>query len=266
MSLEPDNLDSILKQGKWPGASPQSTRRLEQVWNAQWNAPSQRSWRIWPVAAAAAIIVALGSVLVVTLYRPRPQPIVTAKPQQAPQPKTTLAMMESRPPTMYERMVLGDLRVKAKAPATAPVQVAKVAPVDPPPAKRDEILDLLDANSPEALASYLEFVADPARRDEALSALDRVKRPPVDELIQELGNPHTKIRFAAARALGRINGPATTEALIALVEQNKQKRAALAALLLCRGEDAADFLADARHTPRLAATVRAVEIQLNAFQ
>ena len=183
--------------------------------------------------------------------------------------------------TLRERMMVGDMRPTKLLPATQTVKVEEPVapgPRDPrvlagmawkekePRKQRELIAEMLRGQSNVAVALYLEMVVDAKRRSVALAALDDVKEPPVEALIGELWNSRVAVRFAAARALGRIDGPGTTFELVKLVEQNTKRREALAALMYSRGSDAADFMAGARQTAGLAMTVRAVEIQMKSVQ
>ena len=284
MSLDRQNLDALLKQANWPDVSPDSRRRLEEFWKDRWSARPLRANWLWPMATAAAIIIGLGSVIVLVLTPPRipgpmPNPGRSISILPPPGIKLQPVTMESRPPTMRELMLVGDMRPKKRMPATAPTLVQQQQPSrDPqllaslawqetqPQRQRETIAELLRSEDPFAIGLYLQLVVDVRRRAVALDALADVKQAPVQALIEQLSNSRVAIRFAAARALGKIDGPMTTEQLVALVKQNTQRREALAALLCSDGTDASAFLASARHMPGLSTTVRAVEIQLQSVQ
>jgi hypothetical protein len=271
-----DPLDALLAKARWPQASGESMRRLEESWKDQWSSrPLGPKW-LWPMATAAAILVGLGSVAVLVLLPPRTTPIVQGPILINPYPKnpTQPVMIESRPPTMREKLVFSSM---VAAPATRPA----VTPTPPRDAQtlaslasketetqrqRQLIVELIQSNDRSAVGLYLQLVVDRRRRDVALDALADVKEPPVQALIEELSNPRVAIRFAAARALGRIDGPVTTAHLAELVRRNTKRREALAALLYSDGPDASAYLADARRVPALASTLRAVEIQLKTVQ
>jgi hypothetical protein len=277
MSLDRQNLDALLKQARWPAASRESTRRLEEVWGRKWNGEPRRLGWIWPVAAAATIAIGIGSAIVLVLNPPRMAPgIVSVNPTPSPAAKArweeerekVLAaarvreLSQGRPMTMRERMMVGDMRPQKQVATT---QMVKVEPLpmqrDPQllvslarqekdlKKQRELIAELLRSESNAAVALYLELVADSRTRRVALDALDDVKEPPVEGLIGELWNWRVAVRFAAARALGRIDGPETTRELVRLIERNTQKREALAALMYSGGPDAAEFMAGARNVP-----------------
>jgi hypothetical protein len=276
MSQDRQNLDALLKQARWAEPSGESTRRLEEFWKNQWNSRPMRANWLLPMAAAAAILVGLGSVIVLVLLPPRTPPVALGPVHIRPVPKVTPkpVMMESRPPTMRELMFL---RAMGASPTTrpAPIQeppqdarsLAEAARQEEEPRRQREALaELLRCDDAAAVSLYLQFVVDPMSRDVALEALADVKEPPVQAFIDDLGNSRVAIRFAAARVLGRIDGPVTTEQLVWLIQRNKQRREALAALLYSGGPDAAAFLDDARRRPSLAGTLRAVEMQMQTVQ
>ncbi len=286
MSLDEKNLDGLLKRARWPEASAESTRRLEESWERQWSERRSRMMWIWPVAAAATIAIGIGAAILLLLNPPRIGPFAPVTPSGTisvvgPLPRP-IPVLEGRPMTLRERMLVGDIRTKKIVPAT---QTVKVEDVPAPPAlrdprelaslaskekdpkkQRDLIGEMLRGQSDLAVPLYLEMVVDAKRRAVALSALDDLKEPPVEALINELRNSRVSMRFAAARALGRIDGPATTNELVRLVAQNTQRREALAALMYSRGADAAEFVDEARRVPGLAITVRAVEMQMKYTQ
>lgn len=122
---------------------------------------------------------------------------------------------------------------------------------------------LLRRGTPEAMQSYLGLVVAADTRGSALAALDGLAEPPVEFLLGELSAPQVTRRLAAARALGRIDGPATTALLAERVARGGTgRREALAALLCSRGDEAAAYVADVRGSSHLAAVVRSVEVQL----
>ncbi|HEV8291130.1 MAG TPA: hypothetical protein VGP94_04385, partial [Tepidisphaeraceae bacterium] len=107
-----DPLDAMLAKASWPQPSLQSAQRLEEFWNDQWGARPLRAKWLWPVAAAAAILVGLGSVAVLVLLPPKMTPVVQGPVLINPFPKNPIqpVMLESRPPTMRELLIIGDMR------------------------------------------------------------------------------------------------------------------------------------------------------------
>jgi len=82
------------------------------------------------------------------------------------------------------------------------------------PERRDELLrSLLSDGSPAAVQLYLQQVMSPATRAAALNAIGAFGAMPVDELLRRLNDPLVDVRLAAARTLGRIDGPVLTARL-----------------------------------------------------
>ncbi len=123
---------------------------------------------------------------------------------------------------------------------------------------------LLHREANEAVPLYLAFVEEPATATDALAAADDAPQPAIDELFARLDDPHLDVRLAAARALGRIDGPAVTRRLAAMVERNVNQREALAALITSHGRDAQAIVAQARRRSSLAATIQSLEILLQS--
>ena len=96
--------------------------------------------------------------------------------------------------------------------------------------------------------------------DTALSAVDLVQNPPMDMLFSTLQSTQVLERMAAARVIGRIDGAATTRRLIAMVEQGTSRQEACVALLSSRGEEAVNFVTNARANPMLAGLLQAASI------
>jgi hypothetical protein len=282
MSLERENLDGLLKKAKWPQVSAESKQRLEEFWRETWQPRLRLRWL--PFAAAATIAIGIGAGILLMLKPPRIMPgsvVIEVKPVQPAAIPRTVALMEGRPMTLRERMMVGDMRPKKTIPTTQklrveqspaqplrdPRELANLAVKEKDPRKQRELIaEMLRGQGDLAVALYLEMVVDAKWRAVALSALDDVKDPPVQAFIDELGNSRVAVRFAAARVLGRIDGPETTLALVRMVERNTKRREALAALMYSGGTDAAEFMDEARHVPGLAITVRAVEMQMKNTQ
>ena len=145
----------------------------------------------------------------------------------------------------------------------APNQLARRIVGEPDPERQRHLLGVLVSHpAPRALSTYLSFVANPATSDAALAALDDVADAPVDPLFTHLDAPRTDHRLAAARALGRINGPAVSERLARMVARDVHRREALAALMSSDGPDASRFLSGFRQIPSLLSVIRSVELQL----
>src|SRR4051812_23195118 len=99
MSLEKENFDRLLRRAHWPAASEESTRRLEEFWDREWEARESRRMWIWPVAAAATIAIGIGAAILLILNPPRMMPPIvsinpTPKVVKAP---VKVAVLEGRP-------------------------------------------------------------------------------------------------------------------------------------------------------------------------
>jgi hypothetical protein len=111
---------------------------------------------------------------------------------------------------------------------------------------------LLGINSESSLRRYLALVSDPSIRADVLAAADALESPPTGQLLAMLKDDDQATRLSAAIVLGRMNGPQVTAGLIAIVmEDPAAPSEAWLALLACRDESAARFLADAALHPRL---------------
>jgi hypothetical protein len=104
------------------------------------------------------------------------------------------------------------------------------------------LASLLSADDLASLDLFLEFAADEKTMDAALAAAVSVKRPPMDLLFAALSDPLEARRIAAARVIGRIDGPATTQRLIAMVESGVNRHEACIALLSSRGPEAVRYV------------------------
>ena len=126
--------------------------------------------------------------------------------------------------------------------------------------RRELIAGLLRREPSEMAGGYLELVRDPATSRDALACLDDVRRP-IDVFFARLDDPRVAIREAAARVLGRIDGPQTTARLIAMARRNHNRREALLALADSRGPEARRFLLTNEASGPLAGPIRSVLLQ-----
>jgi PBS lyase HEAT-like repeat-containing protein len=122
---------------------------------------------------------------------------------------------------------------------------------------------LLGRDEPVALGIYLNYVDSKTYGPTALAATEQVSNPPMERLFSTLHSTSEFERLAAARVLGRIDGPATTERLIALLEEGQSRQEACVALLSSRGEEAANFVSNARTNPTLATLLQAASVLLS---
>jgi HEAT repeat protein len=119
---------------------------------------------------------------------------------------------------------------------------------------------LLGRGDVESLRLYLSNVASEPMTETALAAAEQTPHPPMDLLFAVLRSPSELERLTAARVIGRIDGPATTERLIALLEESTSRQEACVALLTSRGQEAVNFVNSARTNPALAAALQAASV------
>jgi hypothetical protein len=129
--------------------------------------------------------------------------------------------------------------------------------------RRRLLAALLRRDPARSVPAYLAFLADPATSAAALAALDDVPAPPVDTLFASLNDPRRANRLAAARALGRIDGPVVTARLAAMVRRNVNRHEALAALASSDGPEAKAFFERALASKELGAYARTARAGLD---
>ncbi len=122
---------------------------------------------------------------------------------------------------------------------------------------------LLGRGDVESLRLYLSNVVSEPMAETALAAAEQSSNPPMDLLFAVLRSPSELERLAAARVLGRIDGPATTERLVALLEEGTSRQEACVALLTSRGQEAVNFVNSARTNPPLAAALHAASVLMS---
>jgi predicted esterase YcpF (UPF0227 family) len=119
---------------------------------------------------------------------------------------------------------------------------------------------LLARGDAAALTDYLNDVQSDTLGETALSAAELVQNPPIELLFEFLQSPSELNRVAAARVIGRIDGPATTQRLIAMIEQGTSRQEVCVALLSSRGQEAVNFVANARENPMLAGMLQTARL------
>ena len=122
---------------------------------------------------------------------------------------------------------------------------------------------LAEMDSPEALQLYLQFVDDQDTRAIALDAIDDTAEPPVAPLMATLRDPRMSMRWAAARALGRVAEPHVIDALAGMVVQGLGRREAVITLLCSDSPLAEDALRAASRYPSVNATIQSIRTQLH---
>lgn len=142
-----------------------------------------------------------------------------------------------------------------------------------PPLRRDLLAALAVRNSREAVDRFLSFIRDPTMTEAALAALDTlvaanetlsdpVPQPIVGLYFEALAGPDVERRRAAARVLGRLDGPEITRRLVDLALNSACRQEAMLALVASSGDEAASFVATARQDVYLLASVRVAENQI----
>jgi HEAT repeat protein len=165
-----------------------------------------------------------------------------------------LLMQMDRTPTTRDAAIRGLSRV------ALPSLLARLVRSHTAPEHRQSLIAGLFRTA-EGIEIYLNLVSDRATSSDALAALDQVKTPPTDTFFAALSDPHISLRLAAAKVLGRIDGPQTTQRLVAMTERNQSRREALIALADSRGPEARQFLAEAGRAGPLAGTVRSILLE-----
>jgi hypothetical protein len=146
--------------------------------------------------------------------------------------------------------------VRSRARRSDSQVLGRLAREVPDPALRRELLSMLLARDDlRSVQAFLERVEDPRTSADALDCLALVPSPPVEILFQCLHSPLEGRRTAAARVLGRLNQPAVSRELIAMIVRGVHRREAMIALLSSSETTAQQFLADAARDPMLSATL-----------
>ena len=147
--------------------------------------------------------------------------------------------------------------------ADAP-RLAAMARSEPDAANQRRMLRRLsEIGSPDAMPLYLQFVADRETRAVALDAIEDAADPPVDALMATLRDSHISMRWAAARALGRVAEPSVIDALAEMVAQDVGRREAVITLLSSDSPLADDALRAASRYPGVSAAIESIRMQLH---
>lgn len=121
-----------------------------------------------------------------------------------------------------------------------------------PEVRRELCRRLLKVETDSGLEDFLQLCNKPSTRGEALDVLKAMPNPPVERLLEMLDHETDSVRLHACLALGFLNGPAVTQALIdRIVDNPSESDEAWIALIACRGELAEEFKAFASYRPRL---------------
>jgi HEAT repeat protein len=117
---------------------------------------------------------------------------------------------------------------------------------------------------PRAVDLFLAMVLDASTRPDVLASVAQIDPSAASALLKALDHPRVDYRFAAAKALGALCPHGIAPELRRMVERNRQRREALAALLCCEDRAASDFLAAAAHQqPEIESQIRVVRMELN---
>lgn len=163
----------------------------------------------------------------------------------------------ARDPTFAAEAMVGVARLGGIEPLVALARTSQPGP------RREAIGQLLALGAEPAVTAFLAMVLNDAMRDDALAALHGSSNPPVEKLIAALDDARVDRRFAAAKSLGTLcNRPDVSQALRRMVDTNRHRREALAALLSCPSQEATLFINTARTRSSIDAEVRAVQTEL----
>jgi hypothetical protein len=131
-----------------------------------------------------------------------------------------------------------------------------------PKLRQTAMARLLEIGSDESLIGFLERVRDRSTRVDALASADAAVQLPRESLLAYLDHNEKSVRLAAATVLGHVNGPDVTQALINRVtKQPAGATEAWLALMSCRGETAAEFIAYASRRPQLLGHLNGARVQ-----
>jgi hypothetical protein len=169
-----------------------------------------------------------------------------ATPRSAPLLASLAGNAADRPDAIVGLLRVGDV----------PTLTALASSASDDGERRQLLAALLRRDPARSVSAYLGFLSDPAVAPAALAALDDVPAPPVEVLFAALNDPRRATRLAAARALGRIDGPFVTARLAAMVRANVNRREALAALASSDGPEAKAFFEWAMSSKELGAYAR----------
>ena len=244
-----ERLDELLAEARWPEPSEASTQRLRD----RWLSLHSRRVAYWPIAAAAAVLIVIGSAIWFGMRPATVQPPTVVVVAPAPGIEKPLPVAPpsalSREPTLRERLViLSSSPTPAKPkPATQPkrkldpetrFRLAIDAARDD---KLDEAMTLLKPLSREdveaRLAELVRDRSDAARRASAVRLLGEVAGEGSFPLLMKLAS-EPDLAAAAMPAVSRLGGPSALVTL-ARTSDSDVTRGESARALLARGDRAA---------------------------
>lgn len=253
----PDPLDDLLNAARWPAMLPDATLRLRREWQAisRNRSSSQTKW----LQAAAMILIGFGVWFVVIKQRSAgvaqqrivsmpPNPIIQNKPDIVAVRLANPAELAWALTAMSRQEIAGQSHGKS-----ASVQ------------KSPETLQALLQRDPTTGVQECLKLAELKHEEPAVSALKNVRGVAIEKLFARLDDPRIETRLAAARLLGKVDGPRVTEQLARMVAANQNRREALAALLQSDGVEAKAFLEQVQEKHGLESVLRSVTVQIKAF-
>jgi hypothetical protein len=189
---------------------------------------------------------------------PYEQMLATVHRRIARERRRSVAMSEPREAVVEakEPPIRVEPPIRAAAAASDSPTLGRLAGREQDPAVRREMLSVLFARNDRASVNvFLDRVEDPKTSADSLACVAGVPNPPLQTLFQCLRSPQAARRIAAARVLGRLDQPAVSRELIAMVARGTFRQEAMIALLSSSEPTARQFLADAARNPMLSATL-----------
>lgn len=278
-----DELQRLVREATQVHVDQLSLARLQRYWHAQSTRHRRRPWVVATAAAAAAV-------LCTVVWRPWPRPETPVAQTPAPRPAAEdpvgvapapPAEQTVRAPTALEAVLFYS--------QVGPTHRTRVAwsPRPDEPSLEQRVTDLLAQGSQRAAVEFTSLPAKAAayeiveahlddlavvpfllhlaeissEREHAEALLGRLDPSVIDTLFAQLDSQDQRVRRQAALALGRINGPHTTQRLIAMVNSNARRQEAWLALACCGGPQAEAFLSYAAQQPRLLGFLNAARVR-----
>lgn len=244
--MSEDQLDELLAKAEWPefGAG-----RSSRVRRAYLERRGGSSWGWVRVAAGVAILAAGGAV-----WWGMRKDEVERRPVEVVMVKQEKAAVPSRPANVAELVVM---RSAVRTFAGNAPKVEAVA--------KAETLESLLKDQPARGVEKCMALAASGKEGEAVEALKTARGKAIDLLFAKLDDPKVTQREVAARLLGKVDGAVVTERLAKLVEQNRNRREAMAALMQSDGAEAQEVVKNVMTRNDLAAVARSVAQQLKGL-
>jgi hypothetical protein len=287
-----DFLDRLLAEARWAEPMPEAIDRLRGHWRRLMIRRARRRRLVSLLMAASILLTAVGLTfwlrsgagtgqreptgiagkkVAPTSPQPMRQPVRVVKhqpnslPVTKPAPAHPSTAQSSRPPNLYERLVMiNHQRTRVSRP-----QRIESPPLEPPVEKaaerpagqqqaaalRRQLLSLLAQNNLRSVQAFLQRVEDRRTSAVALDCLAAAPNPPVELLFRCLRGPKAAERTAAALALGHLKQAAISRQLIAMIMRGTYRQEAMIALLSSSEPTARQFVANAERSQMLSATL-----------